>query len=112
MPEQHITELIRDYGRSLFYGRHSAKRAKRRNRTPFDEGVLGARMGREKDDNPTVSGRTPTRIGKPGLSRPLKPPRPAISIDAVTANATVNGCPSHRSICRRPAKRWRRPSAR
>ena len=46
-----MLDQIRDYGRSLLYGRHTAKSAARRE-TPFDEGVLAARMGREKDDNP------------------------------------------------------------
>ncbi|TGQ35331.1 hypothetical protein [Mesorhizobium sp. M4B.F.Ca.ET.214.01.1.1] len=44
------TELI-DFGRSLFYGRHTAKIA-----TPvssaFQRGVIAARMGMEIEDNP------------------------------------------------------------
>ena len=42
-----MLDQIRDYGRSLLYGRHTAKSAARRE-TPFDEGVLAARMGRER----------------------------------------------------------------
>ena len=52
MPEQHLTDLMRDYGRSLFFGRPTAPRVRRRDETPFDEGVLAARTGMEKDDNP------------------------------------------------------------
>ena len=52
MPEQHLTELISDYGRSLLFGRHTGTRARRRDETPFDEGVLAARTGMDKDDNP------------------------------------------------------------
>jgi hypothetical protein len=52
MPEQHLTDLIRDYGRSLLYGRHPGTRAKRRDETPSDEGVRAARTSFEKDDNP------------------------------------------------------------
>lgn len=52
MLEQHLTALIRDYGKSLLYGRRTVTRANRHYQTPFDEGVRAARMGMEKDANP------------------------------------------------------------
>ena len=55
MPDHHLTEMIRDYGRSLLYGRHIAKTA-RAFKLPFEKGVLAARMGMEKDDNPYLAG--------------------------------------------------------
>ena len=50
MPDDHLTDMIRDYGRSLLFGRH--KIAKPPGAGPFEKGVLAARMGMEKDDNP------------------------------------------------------------
>ena len=82
MPAQHISELIRDYGRLLLSGRHPTKSAKPPDETPFDEGVLAARMGMEKDDNPYRAGHTPTTIGRPGLNLRPKCPRQWISTDA------------------------------
>jgi hypothetical protein len=52
MQGHHISELIRDYGRSLLYGRHTAQIATRPALTPFEKGVMAARLGMERDDNP------------------------------------------------------------
>ena len=52
MVDHHIGELIRDYGRSLLYGRHTAKIAKPPASRAFQRGVLAARMGMEGDANP------------------------------------------------------------
>jgi hypothetical protein len=46
-----ISEII-DYGRSLFYGRHTAKITKPQAGRAFQRGVFAARMGMERDDNP------------------------------------------------------------
>jgi hypothetical protein len=52
MPHQHIGEMIREYGRALLSGRHSAKIAKRPGARAFQRGVLAARMGMERDAVP------------------------------------------------------------
>ena len=49
------TELI-DFGRSLFYGRHTAMIANPPVSTAFQRGVYAARMGMERDDNPFPCG--------------------------------------------------------
>ena len=51
MQEHRISELM-DFGRSLFYGRHTAKIAKPPVSRAFQRGVFAARMGMERDDNP------------------------------------------------------------
>lgn len=52
MPNHHLSELIRDYGRSLFYGRHPGKLAESPATRAFQRGVLAARMGMERDAVP------------------------------------------------------------
>ncbi|ESX29956.1 MULTISPECIES: hypothetical protein [unclassified Mesorhizobium] len=49
------SELI-DFGRSLFYGRQSATRAKPPVSRAFQGGVFAARMGIDRDDNPYLLG--------------------------------------------------------
>ncbi|RWF41850.1 MAG: hypothetical protein EOS65_10935 [Mesorhizobium sp.] len=49
------TELI-DFGRSLFYGRHTAKIAKPPVSRAFQGGVFAARTGMAMDDNPYPCG--------------------------------------------------------
>ena len=52
MPEQHLTDLIRESERSPLDDPDTAKSAQPSGEAAFDEGVLAARMGMEKDDNP------------------------------------------------------------
>ncbi|TGV80736.1 hypothetical protein EN792_037260 [Mesorhizobium sp. M00.F.Ca.ET.149.01.1.1] len=51
MQGHHISQLM-DFGRSLFYGRHTAKIVKPPVSRAFQRGVFAARMGMERDDNP------------------------------------------------------------
>jgi hypothetical protein len=51
MAGHHIGEMIRNYGRSLFYVRHPGKLAEPPTRA-FQRGVLAARMGMERDAVP------------------------------------------------------------
>ena len=51
-----LNHLIRDYGRSLFYGRRIQKVAKPPMTRAFERGVMAARTGMERDDNPYPCG--------------------------------------------------------
>jgi hypothetical protein len=52
MPNHHLSELILDYGRSLLYGRQTAKIARPPASRAFQRGVLAARVGMERDAVP------------------------------------------------------------
>jgi len=51
MLDHHISELI-DFGRSLFFSRHTAKVGKPPASRAFQRGVFAARMGMERDAVP------------------------------------------------------------
>lgn len=50
--QHHIGELIRDYGRSLLYGRHPATNARPAVSRAFQRGLLAARLGLDREAVP------------------------------------------------------------
>jgi len=56
MLEQRLTDLIRDYRRSLLKRRHISKVAKPLLTNAFEKGLMAARVGMERDDNPYPCG--------------------------------------------------------
>jgi hypothetical protein len=98
MPEQHLTELIRDSEPSPLDDPNTAKSAQPSDEVAFDEGVLTARMGMKRDDNPYSAETHAYEDWEAGYASLMWPARPAVEIEQMGGRSYVRSIEAGGSV--------------